>query len=71
MVRPCEEGITVTIKGRLFVLVWDDDFTAYSTCEICALRNEVCKTYRETNLIALCAFLVQEPGTYFVEKNVR
>lgn len=71
MVRSVTEGITVTIKGRLFELVWDDDFTTYPSCEKCVLRNEVCKTYRDFNLAALCVILVQEPNTYFIEKTAK
>ena len=71
MVRPVAEGITVTIKGRLFELVWDDDDIDYPSCFVCALRNEVCKTNHDINLTALCIIIVQEPNTYFIEKPVK
>lgn len=71
MVRPVEEGITVTIKGRLFELVWDDEDPDYPTCFTCALRNEVCKTCHDVNLTALCYIIVEEPNTFFIEKPVK
>ena len=71
MERPVSEGITITILGRLFELVWDDDKAANHPCENCALRDEVCKTYKDVNLMALCIYIVQEPNTYFIEKPIR
>lgn len=71
MVRPVTEGITVTILGRLFELVWDDDRTADHPCDCCVLRDEVCKTYKDVNLMALCIYIVQEPNTFFIEKPIR
>jgi hypothetical protein len=71
MVRPVTEGITVTIKGRLFELVWDDENRFYSPCQLCAFTSEVCKDSYAANLIPLCSILVQEPGTYFIEKEVK
>ena len=69
MVRPVTEGITVTIKGRLFELVWDDENRFYSPCQLCTFDGEVCKDSHSENLIPLCCTLVQEPGTYFIEKE--
>lgn len=71
MVRPVTEGITVTIKGRLFELVWDDDITTYPCCDQCVLLDEVCKTARDVNLMALCVYLVEEPNTFFIEKPIK
>lgn len=71
MVRPVSEGITVTILGRLFELVWDDDRAASHPCENCELRDEVCKASKDVNLMALCDYIVQEPNTFFIEKPIR
>lgn len=71
MVRPVTEGITVTIQGRLFELVWDDYYLTFAPCDKCVLKDEVCKTSRDVNLMALCTGIVQEPNTYFIEKPVK
>lgn len=71
MERPVSEGITITIKGRLYELVWDDEEPGYPSCFVCALKDEVCKRCRNVNLTALCVVLVQEPDTYFIEKPTK
>lgn len=62
-----KEKISVRIKDRTFDLVWNPDGLGSSACQSCALLGEVCKGTRDLSLLALCATIVEEPETYFIE----
>lgn len=63
------EKISVRIQNRTFDLVWNPDELGSSACNQCALLGEVCKGTRDLSLLALCATIVEEPGTFFVESK--
>lgn len=69
MIMNVEEHVSLTINGRQFDLVWDGpDFEGHA-CHKCALLGNVCKASRNDSLLALCANIVQEPETYFIERK--
>ncbi len=67
MIKQVREKISVSIKGKLFKLVYDADDNEKSACDRCALLGEVCKGTRDMSLLCLCATIVEEPETFFVE----
>lgn len=67
MIKQVREQISVNIKGRVFKLVYDADISKLSACQRCALLGEVCKGSRDMSLLCLCATIVEEPETFFVE----
>ena len=70
MIKQVRERISVSIKGKVFKLVYDEDFNEKSACDRCALLGEVCKGSRDMSLLCLCASIVEEPETFFVEASV-
>ena len=60
MIKQVHEKISVTIRGGVFRLVYD-------ACQRCALMDGVCKGSRDMSLLCLCASIVEEPETFFVE----
>lgn len=69
MVKQVQERISVSIKGKVFKLVYDADNNSSSACDRCALLGEVCKASRDMSLLCLCATIVEEPETFFVESS--
>lgn len=69
MIKQVHEKISVSIRGRVFRLVYDADINDLSACQRCALLGEVCKGSRDMSLLCLCATIVEEPATFFVEVN--
>lgn len=67
MIQKVKEEISVRIKNRTFDLVWNPDGLGSSACQNCALLGEVCKGTRDLSLLALCATIVEEPETFFIE----
>lgn len=67
MIKQVHERISVSIKGKMFKLVYDADNHEFSACIRCALYGDVCKGSRDMSLLALCANIVEEPETFFVE----
>ena len=67
MVKQVQERISVSIRGRMFKLVYDAEPSNFSACQRCALMGELCKGTKDMSLLCLCATIVQEPDTYFVE----
>ena len=67
MIVNVREKIFVSIKGKMFKLVWDVDDLESSACDRCALFGEVCKGSRSYSLLSLCSMIVEEPQTFFVE----
>lgn len=67
MIKQVHERISVTIKGKVFRLVYDADNQGFSACQRCALLGEVCKGSKDMSLLCLCATVVEEPNTFFVE----
>lgn len=70
MIKQVQERISVSIKGKMFKLVYDADYNEKSACDRCALLGEVCKGTRDMSLLCLCATIVEEPETFFVESSV-
>lgn len=71
MVKPVHERISVSIKDRVFKLCWDADLNDLSACQRCALLGEICKGTKDMSLLCLCATIVEEPNTFFVESSDR
>lgn len=70
MIKKVQERISVSIKGKVFELVYDADRSDLSACGRCALMGDVCKGSRDMSLLCLCATIVEEPETFFVESSV-
>lgn len=70
MIKQVHERISVSIKSKVFKLVYDADESNLSACDRCALMGEVCKGSRDMSLLCLCATIVEEPETFFVEASV-
>lgn len=69
MIKQVHERISVSIKGKMFNLVYDTESNGFSACQRCALMGEVCKGSRDMSLLCLCASIVEEPETFFVEAS--
>lgn len=67
MIKQVHEKISVNIKGKVFRLVYDADIDDTSACNQCALLGVICKGSIDKSLLCLCATIVEEPHTYFVE----
>ena len=67
MIKQVQERISVSIKGKVFKLVYDAEHSVLSACQRCALMGDVCKGSRDMSLLCLCATIVEEPETFFVE----
>lgn len=67
MIQIVPSKTQLSIMGRSFELVWDDDKGFYSTCERCALLGLICSKEPKYSLLALCATMQAVPNTYFVE----
>lgn len=67
MIKQVHERISVSINGKVFRLVYDADHSELSACQRCALMGNVCKGSKDMSLLCLCAIIVEEPETYFVE----
>ena len=67
MIKQVHEKISVCIKGKMFKLVYDTADNELSACQRCALMGDVCKGSRDMNLLDLCACIVEEPDTFFIE----
>lgn len=69
MIKQVHEKISVSIKGKMFKLVYDADDNLLSACQRCALLGEVCKGSGDMSLVCLCGLIVEEPDTFFVEDS--
>ena len=67
MIKKVSSETAVIIKGRRFVLLYDDDFEGQSSCDKCALKDVLCKEERVASLVHLCEHIQEEPDTFFVE----
>lgn len=67
MIKQVHEKISVCINGKMFKLVYDPDDNLVSGCQRCALLGKVCKKERNANLLSLCAWITEEPETFFIE----
>lgn len=67
MIKQVHERISVSIKGKVFNLVYDADDYELPACHRCDLYGEVCKASKGLNLLSLCDLIVEEPKAYFVE----
>lgn len=70
MIKQVHERISVSIKGKMFNLVFDTEPSGFSACQRCALMGDVCKGSRDMSLLCLCATIVEEPETFFVESSI-
>lgn len=69
MIKQVHERISVSIKGRVFNLVYDTEPRCFSACQRCALMGDVCKGSRDMSLLYFCASIVKETETFFVEAS--
>lgn len=67
MIKQVHERISVSIRGKVFRLVYDSADNELSACQRCALKGEICKGTRDMNLLCFCAYIVEEPESFFVE----
>lgn len=67
MIKQVEEKISVSIRGRVFRLVYNADLDELSACDQCALLGNVCKGTKDMSLLGLCCTIVEEPAAFFVE----
>lgn len=67
MIKQVHSRISVNIRGRMFKLVYDTKDNELSACRRCALMGDVCKGSKDMNLLSLCAGIVEEPDTFFIE----
>lgn len=67
MFKQVQEQISVSIRGKVFRLVYDADSDELSACGRCALLGLVCKGTRDMSLLCLCCTIVEEPSTFFME----
>lgn len=67
MIKEVSSKIRLTIKDRVFVLVWDDEKNSPAPCLRCALMEHVCKKEPRYSLLQICDFLPEEPNTFFIE----
>jgi hypothetical protein len=67
MIKQVHEKISVCINGKMFKLVYDADIDNVSACDQCALLGKVCRGSIDKSLLCLCATIVEEPNTFFVE----
>lgn len=67
MIKQVHCRISVSIRGKVFKLVYDTADNDLSACQRCALMGDVCKGSRDMNLLTLCACIVEEPDTFFIE----
>lgn len=69
MVQKVKEQISVSIKGRVFDLVWETDHEDFHACDRCALLSEVCKGTMQSSLLTLCSTIIEEPEAWFMEST--
>lgn len=67
MIKEVSAKIRLSIKGRTFVLVWDDEKFSPAPCLRCALMEANCIKNPSYSLLQICDFLVEEPNTFFIE----
>lgn len=69
MIKEVSSKTRLTIKDRVFVLVWDDEKYSPAPCLRCALMEPVCRKEPHYSLLQLCDFLTEEPNTFFIEET--
>lgn len=69
MIKKVSSETVIIIKGRRFVLLYDESFEGKSSCDKCAFKDIVCKEDRFSSLVHLCDHIQGEPNTFFVEIN--
>lgn len=62
-----EMGVSLTIKGRHFVLIQDPSSEGLECCDQCALLGEPCGMSGKQALTSLCCIDDEETNTYFKE----
>lgn len=67
MIKEVLEKTRLTIKDRVFVLVWDDEKNSPAPCLRCALMDDICRKEPRYSLLQLCEYSVEEPNTFFIE----
>lgn len=67
MIKEVSAKIRLSIKGRNFVLVWDDEKASPAPCLRCALWRDICRKEPCYTLVEVCNHLTEEPNTFFVE----
>ena len=69
MIKEVSAKIRLTIKDRVFVLVWDDEKCSPAPCLRCALWENICKQEPHYSLLMICDYIVEEQNTFFVEQK--
>lgn len=69
MIKEVSSKTRLIVKGRVYVLVWEDGKCYPSPCERCALFRNSCRPDTEYSLQYLCDTLQEEFNTYFVERT--
>lgn len=67
MIKQVSTKTVLFIKGRKFVLLYDESFEGKSTCFKCAFKDNICLENHDYGLVRLCDHLQCEPDTFFVE----
>lgn len=67
MIKEVLAKIRLTIKDRVFVLVWDDEKTSPAPCLRCALMKDICSKEPRYSLLQVCDYYVEESNTFFIE----
>ena len=67
MIKEVSSKIRLTIKDRVFVLVWDDEKNSPAPCLRCALLEDVCRKEPKYSLLNVCNHMVEEQNTFFIE----
>lgn len=67
MIKEVSAKTRLTIKDRVFVLVWDDEKKSPAPCLRCALYEGVCREEPHFSLLQLCYYLTEEENTFFIE----
>lgn len=67
MIKEVLAKIRLTIKDRVFVLVWDDEKTSPAPCLRCALMEDICSKEPRYSLLQVCDYYVEESNTFFIE----
>ncbi len=70
MIKQVNSKTVLFMKGRKFVLLYDDSFEGDSSCNDCAFKDDICHEERGYGILHLCATIQEEPNTFFVEVDL-
>lgn len=70
MIKQVDSKTVLFMKGRKFVLLYDESFDGDSPCFKCAFKDNICHENQYEGLVHLCDHLQEEPSTFFVEVDL-